>query len=123
MEKQFADERDQAQPPRGEKDRALLARELSGEQLFQTREPARFQRARIVRQLCVETPFGRESENPIRRLGWMALGEHTGQKALRDAFLRRVEKVDLVQDEDNARNQLPHFVEIVRFRLRNWRIG
>ena len=52
LKKQFADQRSQAQPSRRHKDRALVARELSGEQAFQTRQPARRQRARVVRQLC-----------------------------------------------------------------------
>ena len=86
------------------------------------REPACRQRNRVVRQLRPETLLGREGENPIGRLGWTALSKHAGQKALGDASLRGVEEVDLVQDEEHARDQLAHLVEIARFRLGDGRI-
>ena len=37
LKKQFADQRNQAQPSGGEEDRSFLSREVSGEQTFQTR--------------------------------------------------------------------------------------
>ena len=101
---------------------ALFLRQGAGECPFQSRQTRRLQRLRVAVELGAQPPTGGDEKNAVGRRDPVFL-QHGLQETRRRGLLGFVEKIGLVEHEQQAWDQRADFSEIGDLDLGDGRIG